>query len=230
MRLCIRQWGHTCRRWACSLSPLRHAPCLALCLLTGMLLAGCQTLPQQPLQNEEPTNGLLRRQHLQARDQFVLQAKLAVQYAGKGYTARMHWQHSAASDVLDIFSPLGQLVAHIERDQSQVSLIDQQGIRHQAQNISRLTEELLGWRLPLAGLSQWVQGIPVADSAYQAVYTPGGEPQQLLQDGWRIDYDSYQSYALPDFGQMVSLPAALRLQQADIRLKLVILDWNPPAN
>lgn len=198
-------------------------------VLSSTVLTACQTLPQMPLQTEEPSSELLRKQRLQARDQFALQAKLAVQYAGRGYTSRLLWRHSTNSDVLDIYSPLGQLVAHIEREQAQVSLVDQQGIRHQAATISSLTEELLGWRLPLAGLSQWVQGMPVAGNPYQAVYFASGEPQQLMQDNWRIDYESYQSFVMPDLTQTVALPTTLRLQQADIRLKLVIVDWNAAA-
>lgn len=207
-----------------------HLRSLLLPLVSCMMLSACHSLPTPPLQTEASPSELLRKQRLQAQDQFALQAKLAVQYAGKGYTSRLQWQHSTDRDVLDIYSPLGQLLAHIEREQTQVSLLDQQGIRHQAATISALTEVLLGWRLPLAGLSQWVQGLPAAGSAYQAVYVESGEPQQLLQDGWRIDYDRYQAVDISGLMQTVSLPVGLRLQQADIRLKLVILDWNASTN
>lgn len=198
-----------------------------LCIVTiALALGACQTSAVRPTQLQMPSAGLIRQQQLQAVQQFSVEAKLAVQYAGKGYTARMQWQHDGSHDVLDIYSPLGQQVAHIDRDPIQVSLTDQQGHVHQAQDIASLTEQLLGWRLPLQGLSEWILGLPAANSPYQAQYFPAGEPAQLLQAGWQIDYDSYQSVSLPATApDSVSLPDTLRLRNEDLRLKLHIIDW-----
>lgn len=196
-------------------------------LTLSLWLSGCQSLPTTPIHVEEPASGTARRTALEKVQAFEVEAKLAVQYAGKGYTARMQWQHSATQDTLDIFSPLGQQVAHIERDHQQVRLTDQRGTLHQAQDIAALTEQLLGWRLPLSGLSQWILGIPAPNSPYQAQYLASGEPLQLQQEGWRIDYGQYQSGALPTNAPQ-TLPNYLYLQQQDIRLKLVILQWQIP--
>src|SRR5690606_20667678 len=99
----------------------------------------------------------------------------------------------------------------------------QSGKQHQAADVASLTERLLGWRLPLNGLSQWVLGIPHSGSPFQASYLTGGEPATLAQDNWHIDYDDYLEAALD--GASHSLPHTTRLQQQDVRLKLVIQHW-----
>lgn len=200
---------------------------LAACVL---LLAGCQSLPTTPAMQQEPLGGIQRRAQLQQIQRYTLQAKLAVQHAGKGYTGRLHWQHETDSDILDIYSPLGQKIVHITRALQQVTLTDQQGNIHTARDMDSLTEQLLGWRLPLSGLSLWILGLPASHSPYQAVFLPGGEPAQLKQDGWQIDYDAYQPATMPAMlGQTVSLPGNLRLQQGDVRLKLIVVDWQASA-
>jgi outer membrane lipoprotein LolB len=66
-------------------------------------------------------------------------------------------------------------------------------------------------------------GIPHSGSPYQASYVASGEPVTLTQDNWRIEYEDYQPTALN--GTNASLPYTTRLQQQDIRLKLVIQHW-----
>lgn len=188
-----------------------------------IMLAGCASQVIQPTQSSVPPAALHRFATLQAVQSFALEAKLAVQYAGKGYTARLEWQHSAAQDSMRIFSPLGQQVALIERDAQHVTLTDQSGKIHQANDVSSLTEQLLGWRLPLTGLSQWILGAPHTASPFQASYHEQGEPARLLQDQWQIDYDDYRLGSLQ--GAPLQLPHITRLQQQDVRLKLVVQHW-----
>ena len=192
----------------------------------AMLLAACQTIKPVNTSPLEPATGAHRRAQLQALDRYSIQAKLAVQYAGKGYTGRLIWQHLPQQDELDMFSPLGQKILHIHRDADSVMLTDQSGKVYQAKDVASLTGSLLGWQLPLDGLSQWILGLPSAHSLYQASYLPEGAPAQLLQDNWQIDYDAYQPTTLPPaLATPVNLPTSMRLRQGDIRLKLMITDW-----
>lgn len=195
---------------------------LCACLLTISLTA-CSTLPVSPVSETATPASQQRLQTLATVQRFTLEAKLAVQYSGKGYTARLDWQHDGQEDHMRIFSPLGQQVALIHRTAQSVTLTDQSGKQHQANDVASLTERLLGWRLPLAGLSQWVLGIPHPDSPFQASYLASGEPATLTQDDWRIEYADYHGVAFN--GMLASLPHTTRLQQKDVRLKLVIQHW-----
>ena len=80
--------------------------------------------------------------------------------------------------------------------------------------------ERLGFEPPLASLRYWVQGVP--DPATPAQETLDSARQRLSaleQDGWRIDYDGYVAVG----GEW--LPARLRLERADVRVKLLVDDW-----
>lgn len=191
--------------------------------LLTVVLAACSTVPKPPVSQTASDASQQRIQRLASVQQFSLEAKLAVQYGGKGYTARLEWQHAGQEDHMRIFSPLGQQVALIHRTAESVTLTDQGGKQHQATDVASLTERLLGWRLPLNGLSQWVLGIPHAASPFKASYLPNGNPATLTQDEWRIDYDDYQEVAF--HGSPEQLPHTTRLQQQDVRLKLVIQHW-----
>lgn len=191
--------------------------------LLSMVMTGCSTLPAPPTQTTASNASQQRIQRLQANQSFALEAKLAVQYAGKGYTARLEWQHDVQADTMRIFSPLGQQVALIHRTQQSVTLTDQSGKQHTATDVASLTERLLGWRLPLAGLSQWILGIPHRDSPFQAAYLENGTPASMTQDQWQISYDDYQQTAFNS--ALEQLPYTTRLQQQDVRLKLVIQHW-----
>ena len=106
-------------------------------LLGSMVMAGCSTLPAPPTQTTASNASQQRIQRLQANQPFALEAKLAVQYAGKGYTARLEWQHDVQADTMHIFSPLGQQVALIQRTQQSVTLTDQSGKQHTATDVAR---------------------------------------------------------------------------------------------
>lgn len=191
--------------------------------MLGFILASCASLPASTTQTTASKASQQRTQRLQEVKDFSLEAKMAVQYAGKGYTARMEWQHQAQEDTMRIFSPLGQQVALIHRTPHAVTLTDQNGKEHEAADVASLTERLLGWRLPLAGLSQWILGIPHPASPFEANYLENGTPASLVQDQWQINYGDYQQTALN--GALEQLPYTTRLQQQDVRLKLVIQHW-----
>lgn len=204
----------------------------ALTVAYACLLAGCATGPSvapvtpQALPPAAVSSSLQRFTRLQALPAFALEAKLAVQYADKGYTARLQWQHTLAEDHLQIYSPLGQQVAEITRNDAGVSLTDQAGKVHHAADVDGLTERLLGWRLPLAGLSVWVLAAPRLDSPYQINYlaaTTPPLPAAVLQDQWQINYDEYRPTMLAHGEEQ--LPSTIRLQQQTVRLKLVIQHW-----
>ncbi|MDP8568789.1 lipoprotein insertase outer membrane protein LolB [Methylophilus aquaticus] len=194
---------------------------LALACTTGV--TACSSVPTAPAVISATPASQQRDQRLLAVTQFALEAKLAVQFNGKGYTARLQWQHTPATDQLRIFSPLGQQIALIDRSAESVTLTDQSGKQHHAGDVASLTEKLLGWRLPLTGLSQWVLGTPHPHTEYEASYLSTGEPHTLRQDGWQIAYDDYKPTILPEITE--SLPGLVRLQQDDIRLKLLIQHW-----
>lgn len=175
-------------------------------------LAGCASLPPVPVLPVATTAPAI----------FNLNGRIAVRFRDQSSSGAVRWQHSLATDAIALLSPLGQTVTEINRNANGVTLIDSAHKTHQAANAEVLTEDLLGWRLPLSGLSYWVTGQAQPGTPFELVRDTEQRPTQLLQNGWQIDYTGWQDVA----GQ--SLPRKLNLQREGLQIKLVVDEWVIP--
>lgn len=150
---------------------------------------------------------------------FNLKGRLAVNANSKGYSGSMTWQHHINRDAIDVFTPLGSKIAHIEKSETQVTLTNAKGERVSAQDAESLTEKTLGWRLPLSGLSDWAVGRPTQAPVTQQQWDDSGKLTLLEQQGWKIEYLEYKE----QLG--VALPQKISLRRENILLKLVVEEW-----
>lgn len=128
--------------------------------------------------------------------ELELQGRIALRYGTEGGNARITWRHSAAVDDILITSALGQGIARITRDGAETSLITADGKEYRAADAETLTESVLGWPLPLAGLPDWVLGRPAQGRPAQLRRDDSGQVSAIAQDGWNIDYLAWRE-ALP---------------------------------
>ena len=142
-----------------------------------VLLSGCAALPD-----------LLPGTTLH---EFELDGRAAVRYGGEGASTRIAWRHGAAVDDLLITGPLGQGIARIRRRGEDVQLTTADGREYRAGDAEALTESVLGWRLPLAGLPDWVRGRPARDRPARIERDEQGRIRELEQDQWRIEYQAW---------------------------------------
>jgi outer membrane lipoprotein LolB len=89
----------------------------------------------------------------EAAFEFELSGRIAVRFREESSSGNFAWRHGAADDEVLITSPLGQGIARIVRAGDAVTLTDAEGREHQASDAEALTEQVLGFRLPLAGLA-----------------------------------------------------------------------------
>lgn len=153
---------------------------------------------------------------------FELSGRIAVRYGGEASGGQLRWRHDRDGDEMLISSPLGQGVARILREGEAVTLTTANGREYHAADAEALTERVLGFRLPLAGLSDWVQGRPApeAQGPTRARRDARGRLAELEQAGWRIEYLAYAD--APDGHE---LPTRLRLTYPALELRLVIGEW-----
>ena len=146
--------------------------------------------------------------------QFQLAGRLAARYRNEAFTGNLSWRHARDGDELLISTPLGQGVARIVRQGQVVTLTTPDG-EQSAADAESLTEQTLGFRLPLAGLADWVRGRPSPDVAAQT--ERGGDEKlvKLQQSGWTVDYQEYAG----------ALPSRMRLTYPGIELRLAISEW-----
>lgn len=183
----------------------RHV--LLLAVLTGV--AGCASLaPPAPVGDT-------------VLESFHLLGRVSVRYGNEGFSGSLDWRHGLARDEVLILSPLGQGVAQLVRDETGVTLTTADRQVFRAHDAESLTEKVLGWRFPLAGLSYWVQGQPAPESAAETRRSPDGVVEKLTQDGWQVEYAGRKTFAAG------ALPGRVFMESADLRLKLVVDEWRP---
>jgi outer membrane lipoprotein LolB len=171
----------------------------ALGFAAAVLLGACASLSETGL---PPPGG------------FELSGRVAVRHGKDAASGRIFWRHSDDADELLITSPFGQGIARISRERDQFRLVTGDRKEYHAADAESLTEQALGWRLPLDGLSDWVQ----------ARASPGrpaeirGEPDkglEIRQDGWHVAYEEFRG----------GKPFRMRLTREDVEITLVVDQW-----
>lgn len=192
---------------------LRHLLCCA-----ALALAGCTTLPPAaPSANPEAQQAHLRK--LASIEDFSLVGRMAVQTERRGFSGSLHWKHTVDGDQFAMYSPLGAQVAEIQSDASGVTLTTNDHKTYTAQTAGELLQKIMGWSLPLDGLSDWVLGRPTK-GAYETLAWDGqGRLTRLRQDGWEIEYPAY----IDNDG--TALPGKILLRSRELDLKLLVERW-----
>ncbi len=175
--------------------PLRGA----LALLAVLLAAACAQLETRP-----------------AADQvFELTGRLAARQGEQAFTGNLSWRHAGSVDELLVTSPIGQGVARIVRKGDTVVLTTAEPREYRAPDVESLTEQALGFRLPLRGLADWVRARPAPGSPAKVENGADGKAASIEQSGWRIEYLAYEG----------NLPSRVRLAYPGIELRLAISAW-----
>lgn len=184
-------------------------------------MSACATRPTAPIATT-PDKLAIHRQHLATLaniQTFSLKGRLGVVTQKQGFSGSLEWQHQTATDNIDVFSPVGGKVANIAKTPSQVILTDQKGHTIKADDAETLTETTLGFRLPLAGLSDWAVGRPTSSKIEASNWDAQGRLLTLKQDGWDIGFENY----LESNG--IFLPNKIVLKSEKVNLKLLVEKW-----
>jgi outer membrane lipoprotein LolB len=148
--------------------------------------------------------------------EFELAGRFAVKYRDEAASGSVAWRHAADGDEMLLTSPFGQGIARIVRAREVVTLTTSEGRDASAADAEELTERLLGFRIPLGGLADWVRGRPAAAPAPTLTRRDAeGRLAELEQTGWKIEYLEYAS----------ARPARLKLSYPGLELRLAISEW-----
>ena len=153
---------------------------------------------------------------------FQIVGRISVRHDNDGFSGNLNWRHNPANDEFVILNPLGQGVARITQNAQGVTLETADGKVLRAHDAETLTEQALGFRLPLSGLPNWVQAQPVGNDAKLRYHTDG-TLDSLTEQGWQIEYLSYRH-----IGTLL-LPGKVFMENAELKLRLIIDDWQVPA-
>jgi len=147
--------------------------------------------------------------------EFELLGRIAARDAKDAFTGNLQWRHAARGDEMLITTPTGQGVARLVREGDAVQLTTADEREYHAPDAESLTERVLGFRLPLEGLADWVQGQPSPGVPARTEKSPDGKLSVLEQRGWRVEYQRYEG----------ERPSLLRLNYQGVELRLAITQW-----
>jgi outer membrane lipoprotein LolB len=171
-----------------------------------LLLTGCTSVPvtvQRPVLPDSP---------------FAFNGRVAVKHGEQRDNAGVRWVHRAGEDEILLLAPLGQTMARIHRDGSEVTL-EASGKHYAAQDMETLMQQALGWQLPLSGLQHWVTAVPAPDGESSIERDANGQVSLLRQQGWEIAYSRYAATTAD------ALPLRLNLMRDGMEVVLLIDEW-----
>ena len=187
-------------------------------LLPALLLAGCA--PLQPLPPSSPPAAYQQHaQRVASIHTFALNGRIAVLTEKKGFSGSMRWHHHAEGDEIGFYSPIGTQLGLISAGADGVTLTTSDKKTYSAADAESLTQETLGWSLPMSGLSDWVLGRPTPGEAQMLAWDASGHILRMRQNGWEIEYPQY----METDGQQLPNKIVMKSQKLD--LKLVVEQW-----
>ena len=170
----------------------------------ALLLAACAATPLAP----------------RSSTPFDLLGRALVTYRDGSMTANLRWEHVPAADQIWLMTPTGQTLAHIVDSKEGATLTRADQKRYRAGSVESLTQQALGWPLPLALLQYWVKGEPAPSSKAEALQRGAdGRIANLTQNDWRVAFTYYTE------GEYAGRVRRLDLSDGANEIRLVVDTW-----
>ena len=119
-------------------------------------------------------------------------------------SGRFHLEIRGPQQIVELASPLGTTVARVQIEPGGARATGAQMQEVRGADADTLTQQLLGWPLPVSGLVDWIEGRPVPTRVAR-VEREGGRVVLLEQDGWTI--------RLPEYSEATARPRRLVLER-----------------
>lgn len=177
-----------------------------LVVLFVILVTGCATMPETT--SDRLYTGRFSAVAVQGEKRESVSGRFSVEVRGDRQR-------------IDLSTPLGTTVARIEvgpegANASGPGMRDARG-----PDADALAEQLLGWRLPVSGLPDWIEGRPVPSR--RAVLGHEGSRLVLIeQDGWTVRIDD--TFATSGRPRLIVLERAASPLAPGVVLRLVVDD------
>lgn len=152
---------------------------LLLAMSCAAFLGGCSMMAVSP----DVAGVRLSRAAL---GDFSIEGRFSLRQDGKSYSGRLSWQHAGVNNDLVLSSPFGQGMAEIVTRAEGARLTTSNGQVHTAPDAELLTDQVLGYPLPLLQLTDWVRAR--VDATGLTILDVHARPVQARHAGWRIEY------------------------------------------
>ena len=175
---------------------------LAVAFASAMLLTACAT--PSPSTADRAYSG-----------RFVVTTAFAEKR--ESVSGRFSLEVRGQQQILELASPLGTTVARIEIEPSGARATGPRMQEIRGADADALTEQLLGWTLPVSGLADWIEGRPVPQRPAR-IEREGGHVALIEQDGWLIRLSEYSESAERPRRLVLERPAGASTPSVTLRL------------
>ncbi|WP_240914314.1 lipoprotein insertase outer membrane protein LolB [Microbulbifer sp. SH-1] len=187
-----------------------------------LLLAACSAQKPQP---QQPPAQTAQTQSAAALQRWEAKGKLGVRSPKENGSANLTWQQASGNYRIHLSGPLGAGATMISGSPTGVSLQRGNDPAVFASNPAQLTEEIMGWPLPVSEMFYWVRGLVAPGAVSGEQRNAQGQLLRLQQAGWQLDFGGYQSvgpYQLP-----TRIKAATNQAAGPVSVTVVIKEWEP---
>ena len=132
-------------------------------------------------------------------------------------SGRFNLEIRGPQQIVELASPLGTTVARVEIEPGGARATGAQMQEVRGADADTLTQQLLGWPLPVSGLVDWIEGRPVPTRVAH-VEREGGRVVLLEQDGWTIRLPEYSEATARPRRLVLERPAAANTPSVVLRL------------
>ena len=202
---------------------MKRLPAWLFALLTITGMVGCSSLQTWP---SLPS---LTQTERSFHDNILIQGRFSVAYEQnnrpQSVQGRFQWQQQGQRIDIDLMSPLGQTMAKMAITPNSAT-IQQTGKEIKvAENVAELSEQTLGWSLPVTGMRDWLQGFKRGTTNQRQIARPN-ENDQFDTDGWHIHYVSWQQNSVSVYPKRIDLTRTSP-QLHQLSLRIIIDQWQP---
>ncbi|WP_416305007.1 lipoprotein insertase outer membrane protein LolB [Neptunicella sp. SCSIO 80796] len=181
--------------------------------LLVLLLGACSSRPNLPAESVESQ---LHQQQLSQLTHWQIDGRMAYIDGKEKHSANFSWQQQPGTFNLDLRTFIGTSILHLQQ-QKQNATLEMDNEYYTAPNATELLDKLTGWHIPVKQLSTWIKGQSTGKE--QVTLATAGWVEQLIYQGWRVDYSHYQAVS------HLALPHEVRLQKQQRKIILRINQW-----
>ena len=175
---------------------------LAVSIASAALLTACATSPRSPA--DRAYSG-----------RFAVTTALGEQR--ESVSGRFSLEVRGPQQILEVASPLGTTVARIEIEPGGARATGARMQEVRGADADALTEQLLGWPLPVSGLADWIEGRPVPQRSAR-IERDGDRLVLIEQDGWVIRLSEYLEGTARPRRLVLERPAGVDTPSVTLRL------------
>jgi outer membrane lipoprotein LolB len=192
---------------------------VSLLLIAVSLLNACTQLPK--IDSGLKTQLWLEHQLTVGEIQsWNIKGRVAVKNDKESGTVTLLWNQFLSNYELRFIAPLGQGTYILTGTASGVVMKGPKDLILMAETPEQILNQGLGWDVHLDGLKYWVRGLPEPDIKYsELLLDDKGRLSNMKQSGFNISVSRYADL------DGVSLPEKLTIKSDNIRLKVIIQNW-----